>query len=166
MDTEINISALAERTHDLLADLRHAAPRPLLITGGSASERNALANALCVLFGSQPVIVGMQLAMILGELDHKPRVQDVLDAIDLIVASAGPNPVLTRIEGLFSPAVPLNAVDALVRMSRQNPICAVWPGRVDYNRLRYAQLGHPECVNEDASRAVIIDLTKENGGLK
>lgn len=162
----IDTLAVAEHARELLDGLHHAAPRPLLLAGGTAQQRDAAARRLCELIGHEPILLGERMAAILSELDHKPRTQDVLDALDFISIAAGSQSVLMRIEGLFSPAVPLNAVDALARMSRRKPICVVWPGRVDSNRLRYAQHGHPECMDEDASRVVILDVTKERRGLK
>lgn len=166
MDKKINSLVVAHHARDLLVGLHRAAPRPLLLVGGSAYERDAVAHDICGLIKEEPMLLGEQLAGILSELDHRPRTQDVLDALSAIVIDAGSQLVAMRIEGLFSPAVPLNAIDALVRISRLKPICAVWPGRVDANRVRYAQHGHPECLDEDASRVVIFDVTKEYGDLK
>ena len=64
---------------------------------------------------------------------------------------------------LMLPQLRTNATDVLCRVARRRAVCASWPGRLDHGRLRYAVPDHPECLDEDAARALVVDLSTNEG---
>ena len=73
--------------------------------------------------------------------------------------------LLDRIEILFEPSLRIGALDCLVQVARRVRLCAAWPGRLVDGRLRYAEHYHPECMDEDASRAIVMNLNDQRGHL-
>lgn len=51
---------------------------------------------------------------------------------------------LTHIELLFTPSLKQDVIGALQKLCRNRKVCVHWPGRIDGNRLVYADPGSPE----------------------
>lgn len=132
-----------------------ASGKPILLVGDE-TDRSATLAAISADTSAMPLNLGIELS------------QTLIDAagarLDLSTAIAGMRPsdpvlLLDRIQILMHPQLNVSAVDTLVRVARRRPVCASWPGRCADGRLRYADPDHPECLDEDASRALILDLS-------
>jgi hypothetical protein len=129
--------------------------KPVLLVGGE-DDRAATLAAMSVISGVPPINLNAELA------------QAMIDAagtrVDPASLIAGFNPettplLLDRIQILMLPQLKVDALDVLTRVARRRAVCASWPGRLENGRLRYANHNHPECFDDDAARALIIDLT-------
>ena len=139
-----------------------AGGKPVLLVGVE-HDRLATMAALSVISGAIPINLNIDLA------------QPLIDASGIrvdpatIIAELHPHTSLLlvdRIQILMLPQLRINALDVLTRVARRRPICASWPGRLDNGRLRYADHDHPECLDEDASRALILDLSTNEGSTR
>jgi len=129
--------------------------KPVLLVGID-DDRTATLTAMSVLARVSPINLNAELA------------QALIDAagtrVDPASLIAGLNPdasllLLDRIQILMLPQLKVDALDVLTRVARRRAVCASWPGRLENGRLRYANHNHPECFDDDAARALIIDLT-------
>lgn len=132
--------------------------KPLLLVGDE-SDRLATLTALAAVSGVLPINLGVELAQAM--IDAEGSRVDVAAIVSSFAAS--PFLLLDRIQILMLPQLRTSAIDVLCRTARRRPVCASWPGRLDRGRLRYADSNHPEYLDEDASRAVILDLTTNEG---
>lgn len=129
--------------------------KPVLLVG-SDDDLTATLTAISVIAGVSPINLNAELA------------QGLIDAagtrVDSASLIAGFNPelsplLLDRIQILMLPQLKIDALDVLTRVARRRAVCASWPGRLENGRLRYANHNHPECFDDDAARALVIDVT-------
>lgn len=86
--------------------------------------------------------------------------------LGLVIAAMEPASqflLLDRIQVLMLPQLRSNTVDILCRVARRRAVCVSWPGRLEHGRLYYADPDHPECLDEDAARALVLDLSTNDG---
>jgi len=136
--------------------------KPVLLVG-EEHDRHLALDALSQLVGVTPINLNAVLAEALIEAAGT-RVD-----VGTIIAAMEPAAsvlLLNRIQILMLPQLRTNAIDVLCRVARRRAVCASWPGRLDHGRLRYADPDHPECLDEDASRALVLDLSTNEGTIR
>lgn len=133
--------------------------KPVLLVGDEDDRRITL-DALAELTGIVPINLNVALAQAL--IDAAGTRADV-GAITAAINPASSILLLDRIQILMLPQLRTNAIDVLCRVARRRAVCASWPGRLDQGRLRYADPDHPECLDEDATRALVLDLSIYEG---
>ena len=136
-----------------------AGGKPVLLVGDEG-DRGATLAAIAPLTGVTPINLNVELAQVL--IDAAGTRVDPAVVIAEIYPGASAL-LLDRIQILMLPQLRINALDVLTRVARRRPICASWPGRIENGHLRYADHNHPECLDEDANRASVIDLTTNEG---
>jgi hypothetical protein len=158
----IDYEAAAENAMRLIGATGIAGGKPILLVGDE-HDRSATMAALSVISGVIPINLNIDLAQALIDVSGI-RVDPAT-----IIAELHPHTSLflvERIQILMLPQLRINALDVLTRVARRRPIFASWPGRLDNGRLRYADHDHPECLDEDASRALILDLSTNEGSAR
>jgi hypothetical protein len=133
--------------------------KPVLIAGGDDDRRLTLA-ALSRISGATLVNLNTGLAEALIDA------AEVRLDVAVVIAAMAPSSailLLDRIQILMLPQLRVNAADVLCRIARRRAVCASWPGRLHQGRLLYADPDHPEFLDEDASRALILDLSTNEG---
>jgi len=133
--------------------------KPVLLIGDECDRRVTL-EALSKLVGVASINLNVALSEAL--IDTASTHADV-GAIVASLEQSSPILLLDRIQILMLPHLRANATDVLCRVARRRAVCASWPGRLDQGRLRYADPDHPECLDEEASRALVIDLSTNEG---
>lgn len=151
----IDHRAAAQDAKRLLDANGMSAGKPVLLIGDDEDRRFAL-EALSELVGVLPINLNIALAQAL--IDAAGTRADV-GAIIAAMEPASPILLLDRIQILMLAQLRTNVTDVLCRVARRRAVCASWPGRLDHGRLRYADPDHPECLDEDASRALILNLS-------
>ena len=136
--------------------------KPVLLVGDEHDRRLVL-DALSELVGATTTNLNLALAQAL--LDAAGTRMDVSTVIAAMEPAASIL-LLDRIQILMLPQLRANATDVLCRVARRRVVCASWPGRLDQGRLRYANPDHPECLDEDASRALVLDLSTNEGTIR
>lgn len=155
----IDYQAAALHAKRLLDATGMSGGKPVLLVGDDDDRRVTL-EALSVLVGVRPINLNVALAQAL--IDSAGTRADV-GAIIAAMEPASPILLLDRIQILMLPQLRTNVTDVLCRISRRRVVCASWPGRLDQGRLRYADPDHPECLDEDATRALVLDLSTNEG---
>ena len=155
----INHRAVARDAKRLLDATGMSGAKPVLLVGGEDDRRMTL-EALSELAGAAPINLNIALAQAL--LDATGTRVDVSTIIAAMEPAASIL-LLNRIQILMLPQLRTNATDVLCRVARRRAVCVSWPGRLDNGRLRYADPDHPECLDEDASRALVLDLSTSEG---
>lgn len=135
------------------------AGKPIFLVGTEVDRDNVL-EILATTTGSTVRNLGIDLSQALID-----RADLRIDAAAVISGIApGDLPLLLgRIQILMLPQLRASAIDTLIRVARRRPVCASWPGRLEHGRLRYANQNHPECLDEDASRVLVFDLSTNQG---
>lgn len=129
--------------------------KPVLLVGNE-DDRRATLQALEAITGSALVNLNVELAQAL--IDAAGSRLDPASVIVEINAIATPL-LLDRIHILMLPQLQINVLDVLTRVSRRRRLYVSWPGRLEHGRLRYANQNHPEYLDEDASRTLVLDLS-------
>lgn len=155
----IDHRAAAHDAKRLLDATSMSGGKPVLLIGDD-DDRRVTFEALAELIGALPVNLNVALAQAL--IDAAGTRADV-GAIIASMEPASPVILLDRIQILMLPQLRTNAIDLLCRVARRRAVCASWPGRLDQGRLRYADPDHPECLDEDATRALVLDLSTNEG---
>lgn len=158
----IDHHAAARDAKRLLEATGMSGGKPVLLVGDE-HNRLLVLDALSELVGFTPTNLNLALAQaMLDAAGARMDVSAIISAMD----PAAPILLLDRIQILMLPQLRTNATDVLCRVARRRAVCASWPGRLDYGRLRYADPDHPECLDEDASRALVLDLSNNEGTIR
>ncbi len=151
----IDPAAAAATVKQLLDASAVSGGKPVLLIG-SEQDRSSTIEALAALLNTSSINLNIDLVQtILGASDARV---DIVSAVSALEPSA-PVLLLNRIQILMLPHFLAKATDVLSRVARRRLVCASWPGRLERGRLRYADPNHPEFLDEDASRALVIDLS-------
>ena len=159
MTDEYLVQLVSQRVVQTVEALGGGVAKPVFLIGGTSVNRSRVLAASAARLGQQPINLGISVssAVLVSEQTEATRMNTLLDGIIPPDASVA---FLDRIAVLFAPWLQCNALDVLAQAARRRTICASWPGRVENGRLRYADYGHPECLDGDANRALVIDITQ------
>lgn len=155
----IDIAAAARHVIRLI-DANGITTRKAVILVGTEPDRDAVLAETAAITRSTVHNVGVELTDALIA-SANPRM-DVAAAMADIAPGDGLL-LLDRIHILMLPGLHVDVIDTLNRVARRRPVCVSWPGRLEHGRLRYANQNHPECLDEDASRALVHDLSNHEG---
>ena len=133
--------------------------KPILLVG-SDEDRRLTMEALAESISATPINLNVTLAQ---ALINSAETRVDLGAVIAAMEPTSPVLLLDRIQILMLPQLRTTATDVLCRVARRRAVCASWPGRLEYGRLRYADPDHPECLDEDAARALVLDLSINEG---
>lgn len=158
----IDHRAAAQDAKRLLDATGLSSAKPIMVVGDE-NDRNMALEALSELVGAAPVNLNLVLAQAL--IDAAGARVDA-GAIIADMDPEAPILLLDRIQILMLPQLRTNAIDVLSRVARRRAVCVSWPGRLNNGRLRYADPDHPECLDEDASRAIVLDLSNNEGTIR
>ncbi len=141
--------------------------RLLLVVGPIGAGKTPLLRALsCQHATPIPIpipILNLNLALSQRLLDlttceRSLRIRRILE--DLIAETPGETIALDNIELLFDPALQLNPLALLQRLSRHRTLVVAWGGTYDADRdvLTYAEPGHPEYRRYEHPEGTLITL--------
>lgn len=151
----IDYALIARSAMRLLDATGMSGGKPVLLVGEEADRRSTM-DAMLAQSNAAPINLNAELSQRL--VDSLAPFVDIPAVINVLVPSSTIL-LLDRIQVLMLPQLQLNALDILCRVARRRTVCASWPGRLDRGRLRYADRDHPEFLDEDASRALVLDVS-------
>lgn len=155
----IDPAAAAATVMQLLEANGKSGGKPVLLVG-SEQDRRSTIEVLATL--SNTSSINLNIDLVQAMIDASDGRLDIISTISALEPSS-PVLLLDRIQILMLPQFMVKATDVLCRVARRRSVCASWPGRLDRGRLRYADPNHPEFLDEDASRALVIDLSIKEG---
>jgi DNA polymerase III delta prime subunit len=119
--------------------------RLVLVVGPPGSGKTPTLQEAARRTGGSVINANLELSRLMLDLTVKQRALQVGRLLAAIVAEADGDPVLLdNTEMLFDPVLRQDPLRLLQSVSRGKTVVAAWNGKVDGNRLVYAQPGHPE----------------------
>lgn len=132
--------------------------KPVVIVGGEIERTDTFA-ALAGFLNTDPVNLNLELAQALIESGQSHDLAGMI--VDIMPGSKCL--LLERVQLVMHPQLRVNAVDVICRVARRRPVCVSWPGRLEVGRLKYANQDHPEYLDEDSARVLLIDISTNEG---
>lgn len=150
---------LARDVSGLISAAKPAGSKPVLLLGDQV-QCAMMMLALSEPLGIEPVNLNLELSQsLISTSGARANPASLIASL----GSARSPLLLDRIQILMLPSLMVNALDVLTRVARTRAVCASWPGRLDGCRLRYADPNHPEYLDEDASRALVVEIPTKEG---
>jgi hypothetical protein len=141
-----NLPALVARVKIALGAMQSSRHRLMLIESPRVAPQ--FGKILSQELGYSRVNTSYEMSRQLLEMAARSRILNVQPTLRNIVANAGQAPVLLdHLEILFDTQLKSDPLSILLDLSRNVTLVAVWPGKLMYHRLEYADAGHPEHKN-------------------
>lgn len=137
-------------------DLSTLQNKLMLLTGEQHGCLSCLAE-LASETGADVINLSSILARNLAKVPERNRGFEATNCLQGLLSDSHPGDVLLlkNLELLFLPALQVNPLEAIKRLSHATPIVAIWPGELVGERLRYAAMGHPE-YREYSTNGIVI----------
>lgn len=132
--------------------------RLVLLVGESGTGKTKALRRVADRLGVSVVNVNLILSGELLELTTEQRVLQLPQRFDQIVRQSDEPVMLDNLELLFGSDLKQNPLKLLQSLSRNKTVVATWNGALTENRLKYAEIGHPECGIYDTADTLIIDM--------
>ncbi len=118
----------------------------VLLVGSSAVKVNELLEKISSKHNAKPLNIGHLLSKALTMLSQRQRCLMAAEILrNLLDEQSNSSPLFIKnIEVLFDASLKLDPLDLLKRNARSRKLIAVWPGRIQEERLIYADFGHSE----------------------
>ncbi len=151
-------ASLNERVLAAVAEAALRYYRLVLVVGPPGSGKTKALQELAAATGAPLLNVNLCLCERLLELTSTQRaVRAPKTLAELVDAVSAEMVLLDNLEVLFSPALALDPLRLLQRLSRNRTIVASWPGTLVEGRLSYAEPGHPEARTYQNPDAVLVE---------
>lgn len=140
----VTLSPLAQRITDLLPLAPRQYYRLILAVGPAGAGKTQALQALSAQHGFPYLDVNLELGRRLLHLTGRDRALRAPQELAALIPPGSNTTLLDNLELLFDPALQLDPLVALQRLSRNTTIVATWNGAISDGKLRYAAPGHPE----------------------
>ncbi|WP_430232593.1 BREX-3 system P-loop-containing protein BrxF [Nitrosomonas communis] len=140
--------------------------RLVLLVGETGSGKTSVLQNVAEEFGAFVININQALSIELLELTVKQRSLRLPGILNQIVDKAQTPVVLDNLEILFDKDLKQDPLRLLQSISRNQAIVASWNGNIISGRLLYAETGHPEYRSYDSVDALIVEIRKEDRGVR
>ncbi|AKH39029.1 MULTISPECIES: BREX-3 system P-loop-containing protein BrxF [Nitrosomonas] len=140
--------------------------RLVLLVGETGSGKTSVLQNVAEEFGVFVININQALSIELLELTVKQRSLRLPGILNQIVDKAQTPVVLDNLEILFDKDLKQDPLRLLQSISRNQAIVASWNGNIISGRLLYAETGHPEYRSYDSVDALIVEIRKEDRGVR
>ena len=107
----------------------------------------------------QYINVNLELSKLLLELTQKQRLLKAERLLKQIIESTNSQVIfLEHLEILFDTSLQLDPLRCLQKLSRNYTIIAIWKGKIENNRLVYAEREHPEYKSYSLDGFLVVNL--------
>jgi len=134
-------------TDQIMDVLRHAPEqyyRLVLVVGPAGTGKTEALRDISARHNFPYVNVNLELSQRLVHLNTRQRSLSAFRELEQIVARDVGTVTLDNLEMLFDPALQVDPLFCLQRLSRNSTVVAAWNGTIVENQLRYAEPEHPE----------------------
>ena len=132
--------------------------RLVLIVGQAGSGKTTALHAFSAEVNAQVINVNLELSGQLLEMTAKQRTLRLPKLLEQIAATGAQTVVLDNIEILFDVELRQDPLRLLQHISRNRNVVAAWNGRMDGQKLIYAEPGHREYRQYRAKDVVIVNI--------
>ena len=132
--------------------------RLVLIVGQAGSGKTTALHAFSAEVNAQVINVNLELSGQLLEMTAKQRTLRLPKLLEQIAATGAQTVVLDNIEILFDVELKQDPLRLLQHISRNRNVVAAWNGRMDGQKLIYAEPGHREYRQYRAKDVVIVNI--------
>jgi len=136
--------------------------RLVLLVGAQKRGKTTVLNAIAEELGKDIININLELSERLLEMTAKKRTLKVSGIFDKIIGKDQQIVILDNIEILFDVALKQDPLSLLQKSSRNRTIIASWSGKVEDEKLIYAEPGHPEYRTYNTNDILIVTMDKNN----
>ena len=148
---------LVQQLLDAIVQVTALYNRLALVVGPLGAGKTVALRGFAEFRGTPVINVNLEMSRALLEV---PRAQRSVTAPrvlkELVEATPGDTVDLDNIEILFAPDLKLDPLRALRQLSRDRTLVASWNGRVEGDRLLYAEPSHPEYRDYPAQGLTLV----------
>ena len=132
--------------------------RLVLLVGETGSGKTKVLREFAGEIGTEVININLLLSAELLGLSEKQRLLHLPEILDKIVEKKQATVVLDNIEILFDQRLKQDPLKLLQRMSRNRSVIAAWNGKIEQQRLTYAETGHHEYRQYDAKELLLVSM--------
>ncbi len=132
--------------------------RLVLLVGESGSGKTTVLREFAGEIGTEVININLLLSAELLGLSEKQRVLHFPEILDKIVDTKQVTVVLDNIEILFDQRLKQDPLKLLQLMSRNRSVIAAWNGKIEQQRLTYAETGHHEYRQYDGKELLLVSM--------
>ncbi len=132
--------------------------RLVLLVGETGSGKTKVLREFAGEIGTEVININLLLSAELLGLSEKQRLLHLPEILDKIVEKKKAAVVLDNIEILFDQRLKQDPLKLLQLMSRNRSVIAAWNGKIEQQRLTYAETGHHEYRQYDAKELLLVSL--------
>ena len=132
--------------------------RLVLLVGETGSGKTKDLREFAGEIGTEVININLLLSAELLGLSEKQRLLHLPEILDKIVEKKKAAVVLDNIEILFDQRLKQDPLKLLQLMSRNRSVIAAWNGKIEQQRLTYAETGHHEYRQYDAKELLLVSM--------
>ncbi len=132
--------------------------RLVLLVGETGSGKTKVLREFAGEIGTEVININLLLSAELLGLSEKQRLLHLPEILDKIVEKKKAAVVLDNIEILFDQRLKQDPLKLLQLMSRNRSVIAAWNGKIEQQRLTYAETGHHEYRQYDAKELLLVSM--------
>jgi dephospho-CoA kinase len=132
--------------------------RLVLLVGETGSGKTKVLREFAEEIGAEVININLLLSAELLGLSEKQRLLHLPEILDKIVEKKQATVVLDNIEILFDQRLKQDPLKLLQLMSRNRSVIAAWNGKIEQQRLTYAETGHHEYRQYDAKELLLVSM--------
>ena len=132
--------------------------RLVLLVGETGSGKTKVLREFAGEIGTEVININLLLSAELLGLSEKQRLLHLPEILDKIVEKKQATVVLDNIEILFDQRLKQDPLKLLQLISRNRSVIAAWNGKIEQQRLTYAETGHHEYRQYDAKELLLVSM--------
>ncbi len=132
--------------------------RLVLLVGETGSGKTKVLREFAGEIGTEVININLLLSAELLGLSEKQRLLHLPEILDKIVGKKQATVVLDNIEILFDQRLKQDPLKLLQLISRNRSVIAAWNGKIEQQRLTYAETGHHEYRQYDAKELLLVSM--------
>ncbi|WP_457551028.1 BREX-3 system P-loop-containing protein BrxF [Desulfobacula sp.] len=136
--------------------------RLILLVGAQKCGKTTVLNATAEEFGKEMININLELSECLLEMTAQKRTLKVSGIFDKILGHDKQIVILDNIEILFDVELKQDPLSLLQKSSRNRTIIASWSGKMEDEKLIYAEPGHPEYRTYNTNDILIVTMDKNH----
>jgi len=132
--------------------------RLVLLVGETGSGKTAILREIADDLDAEVININLVLSFELLDLTAKQRALRLPGILDSIIDKSKSTVVLDNLEILFDQHLKQDPLRLLQSISRNRLVLASWNGKIEGNKLKYAEKKHPEYRSYDSANMLFVSM--------